>query len=389
MRARLAELDNGINRAVRRKNGPGSDGIGSFAAAESSGTTRGMFRSLLPLGLIATAAISAAAAPSAVPATASVEASTPDFWRVIPKGERIRPVSDGFTWAEGPVWIADRGYLLLSDVPKNRMYRWVPGARTASIFLNPSGGTETRGFREPGSNGLKYGGRGFVLVADSGNRAIALLDLRTRTKRLLVERFDGKRLNSPNDLAVAPDGAIWFTDPPYGLEGVDDSPLKEQSANRVYRLAPDGKVTAIESELHFPNGIAFSPDGRTLYVSNSDPKKAVILAFDVSPAGRVSHRRLFADMTALAQKGLPGLPDGMTVDERGNLWATGPGGVHVFTPAGRELGLISTGAAISNCTFGGPDGRTLFMTSTHVLASVRTKVRGAPARAPRLAAATQ
>ena len=197
--------------------------------------------------------------------------------------------------------------------------------------------------------------------------------------------FGGKRLNSPNDLAVGPDGAIWFTDPPYGLEGVDESPLKEQSANRVYRLAPDGEVTAVESDLHFPNGIAFSPDGRTLYVSNSDPKKAVIVAFDVSPGGRVSHRRVFADMTALAAKGLPGLPDGMSVDERGNLWATGPGGVHVLTPQGRELGLISTGVAISNCTFGGQDGRTLFMTSTHAIAGLQTNVRGAPARLPKLA----
>jgi gluconolactonase len=339
--------------------------------------------------MIATAPISAAAASSAAPATAAVKASKPEFWRVIKKGEPIKVLADSFIWAEGPLWIADRRYLLLSDVPKNRMYRWKRGSHAASVFLEPSGGTETRGFREPGSNGLKSGGPGFILVADSGNRAIALLDLRSKKKQLLAERFEGKRLNSPNDLAVAPDGAIWFTDPPYGLEGVDDSPLKEQSANRVYRLAPDGKVTAIESELHFPNGIAFSPDGHTLYVSNSDPKKAVILAFDVSSAGRVSRRRTFVDMTALAAKGLPGLPDGMTVDEHGNLWATGPGGVHVFTPQGHELGLISTGAAISNCTFGGPDGRTLFMTSTHVLASARTKVRGGPVRLPKIAVRTK
>ncbi len=126
------------------------------------------------------------------------------------------------------------------------MYRWAPGAHAASIFLEPSGGTETKGFREPGSNGLKPGGRGRLLVADSGNRAIVLLDLRTKAKRLIAQRFEGKKLNSPNDLAVGPDGAIWFTDPPYGLEGIEDSPLKEQSANRVYRLGPDGKVTAIE-----------------------------------------------------------------------------------------------------------------------------------------------
>jgi gluconolactonase len=344
-----------------------------------------MLRVLLPLALLAAAPPLVASAAPAPAETTAVEGHAHGFWRLIAKQETVHVVADGFTWAEGPVWLADKGYLLLSDVPKNRMYRWMPGAQAASVFLEPSGGSETKGFREPGSNGLKPGGRGFLLIADQGNRAIARLNLRSRTKRILVDRFEGKRLNSPNDLVVGPDGAIWFTDPPYGLEGVDASPLKEQSANRVYRLAPDGHLTAIESELRFPNGIAFSPNGRTLYVSNSDPKNAVILAWDVSPTGQVSRRRVFADMTALAEKGLPGLPDGMAVDEHGNLWATGPGGVHVLTQDGRELGLISTGAAISNCTFGGRDGRTLFMTSTHVLASVWTKVHGGPVRAPKFA----
>jgi gluconolactonase len=342
-----------------------------------------MRRPLLPFALLAMS-VPATGASAATAASAAIEAHAPGFWRVVPKGEAVRIVADGFTWAEGPVWLADKSYLVLSDVPKNRMYQWVPGTSAASIFLEPSGGREVKGFREPGSNGLKPGVAGTLLLADQGNRAIAILDLASKTKRILADRFEGKRLNSPNDLVVGPDGAIWFTDPPYGLEGIEDSPLKEQAANRVYRLAPDGHLTAIESELRFPNGIAFSPDGRTLYVSNSDPKKAVILAWNVSPAGRVSGRRVFADMTPLAAKGWPGLPDGMTVDERGDLWATGPGGVHVFTPQGRELGLISTGAAVSNCTFGGPDGRMLFMTSTHELASVRTNLRGGPIRVPKL-----
>jgi gluconolactonase len=335
--------------------------------------------------LLAFAVSPSAAHADALPrAIGTVKSEAPAFLRLVPTTAKIHVIADGFTWAEGPVWIANGGYLLLSDVPKNRMYRWAPGSHAASIFLEPSGGTETKGFREPGSNGLKPGGRGRLLVADSGNRAIVLLDLRTKAKRLIAQRFDGKRLNSPNDLVVGPDGAIWFTDPPYGLEGIEDSPLKEQSANRVYRLGPDGKVTAIESQLHFPNGIAFSPDGGTLYVSNSDPNNAIILAWDVSSAGKLSRRRVFADMTALA-KDAPGLPDGMTVDERGNLWATGPGGIHVLAPDGRELGLISTGVAISNCVFGGPDGRTLFMTSTHALAALRTNVRGGPVRFPTIA----
>lgn len=307
------------------------------------------------------------------------------FSKLVSDAARIEVLADGFTWTEGPVWIAQGQYLLFSDPPKNRMVRWSPASRSTSVFMEPSGGSETRGFREAGSNGLKPAGTGHLLVADQGNRGIALLNLRTRTKRLLKRLYAGKKLNSPNDVAVGPDGAIWFTDPPYGLEGVDDSPQKEQAANRVYRLAPDGTLTAEVSELRYPNGLAFSPDGRTFYVSNSDPKNAVILAFDVSRSGALSRRRVFADMNALAAKGLPGLPDGMTVDERGNLWASGPGGIHVITPQGRELGLISTGAAISNATFGGADGRTLFMTSTHQIVSLRTNVRGGPVRVPKIA----
>ena len=211
---------------------------------------------------------------------------------------------------------------------------------------------------------MGWGGR--LLVADSGSRAIALLDLRTRKKRLLVDRFGGKKLNSPNDLAVAPDGAIWFTDPPYGLEGVDDSPLKEQSANRVYRLAPDGKVTAIESDLHFPNGIAFSPDGRTLYVSNSDPKNAVIVAFDVGSGGKVSNRRVFADMTALVDKGLPGLPDGMTVDSEGCLWIAFWDGwcVRRYSPRAEWIETVRMPVQRpTSCAFGGRELERLYVTS--------------------------
>jgi len=324
------------------------------------------------------------ASPAAAQSIGSVTASDPGFWRLVPRGEKIHVVADGFTWAEGPVWVANGGYVLFSDVPKNRIYRWAPAVSAASIFLEPSGPANTQGLREPGTNGLKPGGPGFILAAGSGDRAITLINVRTKAKRVLGQRFDGKRFNSPNDLAVGPDGAIWFTDPPYGLEGIEKSPLKEQSADRVYRLSPDGRVTAEESDLAFPNGIAFSPDGSTLYVSNSDPKKALIIAWDVSPSGTLSNRRVFADMTTLASKDLPGLPDGMTVDEHGDLWASGPGGIHVLAPDGRELGLISTGVAISNCTFGGADGRTLFMTSTHQLVALRTNVRGGPVRLPKL-----
>lgn len=308
--------------------------------------------------------------------------AAPTGFAITPE-ERPIVIADGLRWAEGPVWISDGGYLLFSDVPNNRIYRWSEG-NGASIFVEPSGGTVTEGFREPGSNGLKLGPRGSIILADQGNRGIALLNLRTHAKSLLVVRYAGKRLNSPNDVAVGPDGSIWFTDPPYGLEGLDASPLKEQDANGVYRLGPDGRVTRIESSLAFPNGLAFAPDGRTLYVSNSDPKNAVIVAYRLRQDGRIKSRRSFADFSAAVKAGKPGLPDGMAVDERGNLWATGPGGIHVFAPDGREIGLFTHEKAISNCTFGGPDGRTLFMTASNEVLSLRTNVRGAPVRMPKI-----
>jgi gluconolactonase len=200
--------------------------------------------------------------------------------------------------------------------------------------------------------------------------------LATKHKQLLIDRYAGKKFNSPNDLVRGPDGSIWFTDPPYGLNDLDASPVKEQAVNGVYRLTRGGTVTLVESGLSFPNGIALSPDARTLYVSNSDPKRALILAYSLSPDGAVLSRRVFADMTALAAQGLPGLPDGMSVDARGNLWASGPGGIHILAPDGRELGRIDAGTAISNCAFGGADGKTLFMTAGHWILRVRTKVKG-------------
>ena len=317
------------------------------------------------------------------PATGAVQATRSGLEVLVPDGSRPVPVADGFRWAEGPIWIPEGGYLLFSDVPSNRIHRWSEH-EGGSVFLEPSGGTATEGFREPGSNGLKLGPQGSILMADQGNRGIALLNIETRAKRLLIERYAGKRLNSPNDVAVGPDGSIWFTDPPYGLEGLDASPLKEQDANGVYRLAPNGRLTRIESRLAFPNGLAFAPDGRTLYVSNSDPKNPVVMAYRLGRDSRVLSRRLFADFSVGVKAGKPGLPDGMTVDERGNVWTTGPGGVHVLTPGGREIGLIAHDKAVSNCAFGGPDGRTLFMTaSDHVLA-LRTSVRGAAARTPKI-----
>lgn len=295
---------------------------------------------------------------------------------LVEPGAVIEKLGEGYRWSEGPVWIAQGDYLLFSDVPANRMYRWSE-ADGVTLFLEPSGyaGPDPAQFREGGSNGLIRGPGNTILVADHGNRAVVRLDLATKERTFLATRYQGKKFNSPNDLVLAKSGAIYFTDPPYGLEGMNDSPLKELPHNGVYRLDPDGTVTLLHAGLTFPNGIVLSPDEKTLYVANSDPERAVIVAFDLAADGTLSNERLFADMTALAKQGLPGLPDGMAVDAKGNIFATGPGGVHVFSPDGRRMGRIDSGTAIANAAFG-EDGKTLFLTSHNMLARIRTRTTG-------------
>jgi gluconolactonase len=336
-----------------------------------------MIRQAIAAALTALLIGAGSAPPYSVAATIQREATALDA--LIPHDAKVERIANGFTWSEGPVWVREGSYLLFSDVPENRMYRWREG-EGASLFLQPSGfaGPDLSPFREAGSNGLEAGppGSNTILVADSGSRAVARLDLATKRKQFLADHYGGKRFNSPNDLVRGPDGSIWFTDPPYGLKDLDASPVKEQKVNGVYRLTRAGTVTLVEGGLTFPNGIALSPDARTLYVSNSDPKHAVIMAYKLGPDGVVVSRRLFKDMSALAAKGLPGLPDGMSVDARGNLWASGPGGLYVFTPDGRELGRLDAGTAISNCAFGGPDGKMLFMTAGHEILRLRTNVKG-------------
>ncbi|HKT14076.1 MAG TPA: SMP-30/gluconolactonase/LRE family protein [Allosphingosinicella sp.] len=310
------------------------------------------------------------------PQIGHIRRDSPTLDRLIAPDARVEMLEDGFIWTEGPVWIEEGPWLFFSDVPANRIYRWSERSGV-SLYLSPSGfeGHDPLAFREPGSNGLVRGPGYSLLMADQGNRAIASFDLDSRTKTLLATGYQGRKFNSPNDLVLASSGAIYFTDPPYGLEGLNESPLKELPFNGVYRLDPDGGVILLESGLSFPNGIILSPDERTLYVANSDPRRAIIMAYALDASGGICGRRIFADLTSLVGKDRPGLPDGMAIDIEGNLFATGPGGILVFTRDGAMLGLIATGAAIANCTFG-DDGRTLYIASDNMLARVRTATIG-------------
>lgn len=311
------------------------------------------------------------------PTIGRIHRDAPALDALIAPEAKIERLAEGFTWSEGPVWIDEQDCLLLSDVPANKMYRWSEGDGL-SVFLEPSGyqGSETGIFREPGSNGLVRGPGNSILMGDHGNRAVAQLDLATKRKTFLATHYEGQRFNSPNDLVRASDGSIYFTDPPYGLEGLNRSPHKELSFNGVYRLMPDGEVRLVDDSLSFPNGILLSPDERILYVTVSDPEGAVIMAYALDEGGNATSRRLFADLTDLVRSGLPGLPDGMAIDRAGTLFATGPGGVHVFTPHGERLGRIDTGTAVANCTFGGTDGSMLFLASDNFLARLPTRTTG-------------
>lgn len=302
-----------------------------------------------------------------------IERLDPAFDAVIAADAKLEKLAEGFRWSEGPVWYA--GGVVFSDVPKNIAHRWKEGATTAEIFLQPSGLlTPTPGFREEGSNGLALDGQGRLLLCQHGERRIARYENGKFTS--LADRFEGKRFNSPNDLAVRRSGEIYFTDPPYGLEKTNESPLKELPFSGVYRLATDGKVTLLTKSINFPNGIAFSPDEKVLYVAVSDGKAPRIMAYDVQADGGIAGERVFFDALPLKNAGGKGSCDGLKVDRAGNLWATGPGGVLVISSAGKHLGTLATGVPTANCGWG-DDGGTLYITANNMLLRVKTKTKGA------------
>lgn len=311
-----------------------------------------------------------------------IERLDPAFDQLVAVDAKLEKLAEGFTWSEGPVWF--QGALLFSDVPKNVIYRWKPGATVgavmgADVFLQPSGMlTPIPGFREPGSNGLALDRQGRLLVAQHGERRIARYEPGNGGGKFVVlaDRFEGKRFNSPNDLAVRKSGEIYFTDPPYGLEGIDKSPLRELPFHGVFRVATDGKVSLLAKEMRFPNGIAFSPDEKTLYVGSTDGRASRLVAFDVKADGTLANERTFFDPAAVIKDGTRGGCDGLKVDREGNLWTSGPGGILIISPAGKLLGRLLTGQPTANCAWG-DDGGTLYITANMFLVRVKTLTKGA------------
>ncbi|WP_084168732.1 SMP-30/gluconolactonase/LRE family protein [Hellea balneolensis] len=295
---------------------------------------------------------------------------------LISKDAKIEKLGGSFMWSEGPVWIKGGDYLLFTDVPGNTIHKFKEG-EGITTWMSPSGHPDPKPdyTSSQGANGLYPFDDTHIIVPDHGNRTLYKLNVETQAKTVLAERFEGKRFNSPNDAVLSKTGIIYFTDPPYGLSDQDKSEAKEISFNGVYALYPDGALALVDNRLTRPNGIALSPDERTLYVANSDPDDAKWMAYNLDENGMPDERKEILNVTADVKAGEPGLPDGMTVDQKGNLYATGPGGVLILSPAGERLGLIRTGTAIANCAFG-DDGYTLYMTSNDFLARVRTTAKG-------------
>ena len=266
-------------------------------------------------------------------------------------------------------------HLLFSDIPKNTIWKFKDGEGLTQ-FLKPSGYTGKDPFkgREPGSNGLTLDSSGRFVMCQHGDRCIARQGKDGKIT-VLADRFEGKRFNSPNDLCFKSNGDLYFTDPPYGLPGQMKDAAKELDFQGVYRLTPSGDITLLTKELSRPNGIAFSPDEKTLYVANSDSANAVWMAFPVQANGTIGPGRVFFDATAWMKSGKKGLPDGMKVDRDGNLFATGPGGVCVFAPDGTHLGTIDTGEPTANCAWG-DDGSVLYMTANKYLCRIKTATKG-------------
>ena len=294
--------------------------------------------------------------------TGSIERLTDAINELIPKEAKIEVLAEGFTWTEGPLWVADGRYLLFSDIPPNRIMKWSE-KEGVSLYLTPSGYTgEIARQGESGSNGLLLDDTGNLILCQHGDRRLAKMTTALTNPQpqfeTIVDNYQGKKLNSPNDAIYDSRGNLYFTDPPYGLVGQVNDPTKELAFQGVYRYSKEGQLTLITDKLTRPNGIGLSPDEKTLYVACSDPKAATWTAFSLNEDGTVAEERLFYDATGNEEKGLP---DGLKVDKKGNIWATGPGGVWVFNPEGEVLGKIKTGQATSNCAFD-DKYQTLYMT---------------------------
>ena len=295
---------------------------------------------------------------------------------IVPPSAKIEKLADGFLFTEGPVWIprtpTTEGYLLFSDPNANTIYRWSPDGQV-SVFRTKSGyaGVDVGEYGQPGSNGLTLDREGRLTINEHGNRRVVRLE-KTGALTILADRYQGRRLNSPNDLVYRSDGALYFTDPPFGLPKVLEDPRKELPFSGVFCLI-NGELKVVSTDLAGPNGLAFSPDERYLYVGNWDPKKKVVMRYEVRPDGSLVNGQVFFDMTSA-----PGEDalDGIKVDQRGNLYVSGPGGLWILSPEGKHLGTLRGPEHPHNLAWGDDDGRTLYLAAQTGLYRIRLSIPG-------------
>lgn len=297
----------------------------------------------------------------------SIERLDPAFETLIAPDTSIEVLTTGFNWSEGPVWSGDQ--LIFSDVPENTAFAWKDGDSAARVFLKPSGNLVGEG---QGSNGLAIDPENRLILCQHGERRVARMES-DGSFTVLADRFEDKRFNSPNDIVLAKNGALFFTDPPYGLKkGVaPDAPY-----HGVYRRDPNGAISLIIKDILWPNGIALSPDEKILYLAVSDKEAPRIMAYDLLRDGSVQNGRRLFDAKPLSSPSRPGSCDGLKIDSKGNIWTTGPGGVLVISPEGRHLGSILTGVPTANCAWGGSDRDTLYITADMFLLRVKTLAKG-------------
>ncbi len=302
-----------------------------------------------------------------------IERLDPRFDKLVARDARIERIVDGFAWLEGPLWDAANSRLLFSDIPNNSVYAWSEAG--IELVLRPSGWSGAARFngREPGSNGLLFDPQGKLLLCQHGDRRIARLQ-DDGTFATVVSHYQGRRINSPNDAVFAANGDLYFTDPPFGLARTFDDPAKEQPWSGVYRLRASGEIDLVTDALRAPNGIALTPDEKTLLVSNADPEDPVWMAFPLGPGGTIGAGRVFADASSWVA-GRRGLPDGFEFDRKGNLFASGPDGIYTYSPEGTLLGRFDLGVPTANCAWG-DGGSSLYITADSAIYRVRLKTRG-------------
>jgi gluconolactonase len=307
----------------------------------------------------------------------------PAFDAIVPSGAKIEKVADNFGFLEGPVWVhsGGQGYLLFSDIPANVIDKWTPDGKV-SVFLEKSGfaGTDASdaGYQLNngradvtliGSNGLTLDKQGRVTFCEHGDRRVERLE-KNGKRTVLADRYDGKRLNSPNDLVYKSDGSLYFTDPPYGLRKLEQDPKKELEFEGVYRWSA-GKLELLNKDFKAPNGIAFSPDEKYLFVDDSASR--TYWRFEVLPDGSIANGKLFFDVSSSK---VAGVPDGMKIDQKGNIYATGPGGVWILSPEGKPLGTIKPAEDPANLAWGDGDAKALYMTARTGLYRIRLAIPG-------------